>query len=102
MGAMRRALLLVALGVASACAHEEERPFVAPAPAIVDDSRPVSDEAFIATVSAPRDAAPDEVGLATWYGSAFAGKRTANGERFDPKAMTAAHRHLPFNTWVEV
>jgi rare lipoprotein A len=41
-------------------------------------------------------------GIASWYGAAFAGKKTANGERFDPRAMTAAHRSLPFGTWVEV
>jgi rare lipoprotein A len=43
-----------------------------------------------------------QVGLATWYGGAFAGRSTASGERFDPGQMTAAHRHLPFGTWVEV
>jgi rare lipoprotein A len=80
----------------------EGRPFVAPAPAIHDDSQPENDKAFIATVLAPQDANPDEVGLATWYGGQFAAKRTANGERFDPKAMTAAHRRLPFGTWVDV
>lgn len=42
------------------------------------------------------------MGYATWYGAALAGHRTANGERFDPEQMTAAHRTLPFNTWVEV
>jgi rare lipoprotein A len=42
------------------------------------------------------------VGLASWYGSAFAGRRTANGERFDPGALTAAHKTLPFGTWVDV
>jgi rare lipoprotein A len=47
-------------------------------------------------------AAPYQVGLATWYGQSFAGKKTSNGERFDPEAMTAAHRKLPFGTWVEV
>ena len=46
--------------------------------------------------------APYQVGLATWYGQSFAGKKTSNGERFDPGAMTAAHRKLPFGTWVEV
>jgi rare lipoprotein A len=45
---------------------------------------------------------PDQVGLASWYGRAFAGKRTASGERFDPRLFTAAHRKLPFGTWVEV
>ncbi len=46
--------------------------------------------------------APYQVGLATWYGQSFAGKKTSNGERFDPHAMTAASRKLPFGTWVEV
>jgi len=40
--------------------------------------------------------------MATWYGDAFAGKKTSNGERFDPNQYTAAHRKLPFGTWVEV
>lgn len=30
------------------------------------------------------------------------GQMTANGERFDPSAMTAAHKTLPFNTRVKV
>jgi rare lipoprotein A (peptidoglycan hydrolase) len=92
---------LLTLLLCDACANQE-RVFVAPAPAVVDDSRPASDQAFVAVAAAPRDAAPDEVGLATWYGNAFAGKKTSNGERFDPNAMTAAHRHLPFGTWVDV
>jgi rare lipoprotein A len=45
---------------------------------------------------------PYQVGLATWYGQALAGHRTASGEPFDPAAMTAAHRKLPLGTWVEV
>jgi rare lipoprotein A len=45
---------------------------------------------------------PDQVGLASWYGAAFAGRKTSNGERFDPKLFTAAHKKLPFGTWVEV
>lgn len=49
--------------------------------------------------TAPEGSRPDQVGMATWYGS---GKRTANGERFDPTQYTAAHRKLPFGTWVEV
>jgi rare lipoprotein A len=38
-------------------------------------------------------------GAASWYGS---GHRTANGERFNPNGMTAAHRTLPFGTRVRV
>lgn len=41
-------------------------------------------------------------GVASWYGSAFKGLRTANGEKFNPKALTAAHPTLPFGTLVEV
>ncbi len=41
-------------------------------------------------------------GMASYYGSEFAGSRTANGERFDPGAMTAAHRSLAFHSRVAV
>jgi len=41
-------------------------------------------------------------GEASWYGPGFAGRPTANGETFDPRAMTAAHQTLPFHTWVRV
>lgn len=43
-----------------------------------------------------------QVGLASWYGPRFHHKRTADGERFDMDALTAAHRSLPFNTYVRV
>ena len=41
-------------------------------------------------------------GTASWYGPKFHGKRTANGERFNMNAMTAAHPSLPFNTRLRV
>lgn len=41
-------------------------------------------------------------GPASWYGPGFQGRRTANGERFDQNALTAAHRSLPFGTKVKV
>lgn len=41
-------------------------------------------------------------GKASWYGGRFHGRKTASGERFDKKAMTAAHRKLPFGTRVRV
>ena len=43
-----------------------------------------------------------EVGMASYYGDKHQGRRTANGERFDMHALTAAHRTLPFGTRVEV
>jgi rare lipoprotein A len=39
-------------------------------------------------------------GGASWYGIQFHQRRTANGERFDMSAFTAAHRTLPFGTAV--
>ena len=41
-------------------------------------------------------------GLASYYGPGFHGKRTASGETFDQRAMTAAHRTLPLGTVVRV
>jgi rare lipoprotein A len=43
-----------------------------------------------------------ERGLASHYGKDFQGKKTANGERFSPNDMTAAHRKLPLGTKVMV
>jgi len=43
-----------------------------------------------------------EEGLASWYGSKFHGKQTANQEVYDMHAMTAAHKSLPFQTMVKV
>jgi rare lipoprotein A len=41
-------------------------------------------------------------GRASYYADSLAGNRTASGERYDPKALTAAHRDLPFGTRVRV
>jgi rare lipoprotein A len=43
-----------------------------------------------------------ETGFASFYGREWANHRTANGERFDPGELTAAHRTLPFGTRVKV
>lgn len=41
-------------------------------------------------------------GVASYYGKEFHGRRTANGEKLDINDRTAAHRTLPFGTWVRV
>ncbi len=41
-------------------------------------------------------------GIASWYGPGFHGRRTANGERYNQNALTAAHKSLPFDTKVRV
>jgi rare lipoprotein A len=45
------------------------------------------------------DAATAQQGMASYYKH---GKRTASGERYDPRNLTAAHRSLPFGTRVKV
>ncbi|MET0155866.1 MAG: septal ring lytic transglycosylase RlpA family protein [Rickettsiales bacterium] len=49
-----------------------------------------------------KDESYREVGTASWYGSEFQGKATANGDRFDRRAVTAAHRTLPLPSLVRV
>jgi rare lipoprotein A len=91
--------ILVA-AVLAGCASEEMQP-AAPL-ADVHEGTPPTTQAPPSTSQRIDPGSPDEVGLATWYGRAFAWRKTADGERFDPNAMTAAHRRLPFGTWVEV
>ena len=44
----------------------------------------------------------DATGTASWYGDELTGRRTASGDRFDPAAITLAHRTLPLGSFVEV
>jgi rare lipoprotein A len=48
------------------------------------------------------DAKSLQAGAASWYGPGFQGRKTANGERFNTHALTAAHRSLPFGSRVKV
>lgn len=74
------------------------------------DYRPVSDT--VVRIGAPyrvrgttytpaADPRYDMLGLASWYGSE-SGRRTANGERFRPGGVSAAHTTLPLPSYVEV
>ena len=72
--------------------------------------RPVSDDAVRigapyrvrgVTYTPASDPRYDMLGLASWYGSE-SGRRTANGERFRPGWVTAAHTTLPLPSYVEV
>lgn len=48
------------------------------------------------------DVGIEDRGVASWYGESFHGKQAANGEPFDMKALTAAHRTLPLGSVVRV
>lgn len=54
---------------------------------------------IIIAVMGLSSAAQASCGTASWYQS---GKVTANGERYKPDGITAAHRSLPFGTRVQV
>jgi rare lipoprotein A len=43
-----------------------------------------------------------EEGLASWYGIPYHGRHAADGEIYDMETLVAAHRVLPFNTWLVV
>lgn len=43
-------------------------------------------------------ATAERVGIASWYGPGFHGRRTASGTRYDMNELTAAHKSLPFGT----
>ncbi len=66
---------------------------LAPAPA---EAQPVVDQ-----VDEP-DVEHVGSGVASYYGRELAGNRTASGERFNPGALTAAHRTLPLGSKLRV
>jgi rare lipoprotein A len=53
-------------------------------------------------MSAAGPALQTESGKASYYGKRFHGKKTASGERFDQKALVAAHPSWSFGTLVRV
>jgi rare lipoprotein A len=88
----RRAALAAALALAAgACGRKKRRP-PPPAPQPRPARPPV----------APAKPGTSETGVASWYGHPYHGRRAANGEVYDMEEMTAAHRTLPFDTWVRV
>jgi rare lipoprotein A len=64
------------------------------------DTTPLAGEPLAATT--PDIANFRQEGRASWYGGRFHGRRTANGERYDQTALTAAHRTLPLSAYVKV
>lgn len=93
---MRTTCPIVALALLSGCAGGGFRP-VSDSPVRVGPPYSIR-----GTTYAPA-AAPgyDAVGYASWYGHE-SGNRTANGEKFHPGWITAAHTTLPLPTYVEV
>jgi rare lipoprotein A len=75
---------------------------VATAPALPAESAPKESASAPLTASLPVGDY-EKSGQATWYRSTSKNLiKTASGEKLDNKALTAAHRTLPFNTMVKV
>ena len=60
--------------------------------------------AKVKTVPTPQPArvGMKEQGIASWYGDPYHGRQAANGELYNMEELTAAHKTLPFETWVRV
>src|SRR5258706_6435999 len=58
--------------------------------------------ARVPTPAAPARVGAIETGVASWYAVPYHGRRGASGEIYDMEKLNAAHRSLPFETWVEV
>lgn len=99
---MSAALLVLCLLFTGCSHHRAQAPAPPPPPA---ETRPP--EAAQPPTSGPvgrhgGKVLYSEVGMASWYGSPYHNRRSANGQIYNQDAMTAAHRTLPFGTVVRV
>ena len=53
-------------------------------------------------MSQPLPAGYVEEGIASWYGIPYHGRHAADGEIYDMETLVAAHKLMPFNTWLRV
>jgi len=100
---MFKTLLGVALGLVVACrdtpAHAEDVPQAAETPAQVQ-AEPSEYKPAQKPVRKARQTAMSS--MASYYAKRFHGRKTSSGRHYDMHAMSAAHRTLPFGTWVKV
>jgi rare lipoprotein A len=84
-----------------------------PSPRLVTDAAPVPKGGGGYKIGSPykisgrwyypaEDRNYDRTGVASWYGTDFHGRKTANGEIFDMNALTAAHPTLPLPSYAYV
>ncbi len=93
--------LVIVLCASTGCAHRNKNlsPQAPPVPLYAPLGSSVSNTA---TKIATGTVTEIETGIASWYGDPYHGRQSASGELFDKEKLTAAHRTLPFQTWVEV
>jgi rare lipoprotein A len=99
--------------LANCSGNVDPRYGVSPSARVIDDDQPVPKGGGVYRVGSPyvvagRVYVPEDnpnykaVGLASWYGDDFHGRRTANGEIFDLNGLSAAHPTLPLPSYVRV
>ena len=93
-------IIVSALAISSGCAHKQ--PARAATPHTAPNASSKKNSQISVPQSAPAKIGETETGLASWYGNPYHGRRTASGEIYDMEQLTAAHRTLPFGTWVRV
>jgi rare lipoprotein A len=107
------ALLCLALAHCSSSSHVDARYGVSPSARLVEEGEPVPKGGGVYRVGAPyvvagRVYVPEDnphyraEGIASWYGSDFHGRATANGEIFDADSISAAHPTMPLPSYARV
>jgi len=107
------ACLCFSLANCTSNSHIDPRYGVEPSARVVEPGAPVPKGGGVYRVGSPyvvagRVYVPQDNphyrtdGVASWYGSDFHGRSTANGEIFDAEAITAAHPTLPLPSYVRV
>jgi len=99
---MRRRLFCATLaaGALAGCAKKKARVTIPPPPH-AGGGRPGVPAAAGPPLTPPV-VGQVETGAASWYGHPYHGRQAADGEIYDMETMVAAHRTLPFQTWVRV
>ncbi len=101
--AMRKGIFVTIAAVTLAgCAHRKHNRAVVLPPPVTPSKRAHPGGKRPARAPAELEPGWTETGLASWYGHPYHGRPAANGEIYDMEKLTAAHRTLPFDTWVHV
>jgi rare lipoprotein A len=85
------------------CAAARQPDAAASAPRVVAEAAPSATFVDASAADAPTlQTVSFETGHASFYARRFQGRRTASGEAYDMRALTAAHRTLPLGSYVRV
>jgi len=94
------AATLVSATFTSACGRKHHRAQIPRPPSSSTSSTPRAKGPTPAPKAVPLGMT--EEGIASWYGVPYHGRPAADGEIYDMEKLVAAHRTMPFNTWLKV